>query len=48
MMENSYNVFFNTKDDVLYHLIKFKTKTQFVHRETKKKIFLRCKLDQLK
>jgi hypothetical protein len=41
--------FSNTKYDVLFHLINFETKTQFVYRETKnKKIFLRYKLDQLK
>jgi len=28
--------FYNTKYDVLYHLTKFETKTQIVHRETKK------------
>jgi len=48
MMENPYCIFRTQKYDVLYHLTKFETKTRFVHQETKKRFFLRCKVDQVK
>ena len=35
MMENPYCIFRTQKYDVLYHLTKFETKTEFVHSETK-------------